>query len=159
MTGAWDETYDLLTVGSGAGAMCAALLGGLDPAALRKTVDRFNELARKGHDDDFKRGDRAFDRMAGDPTVMPNPTLGTVEEPPFYAAPIHLADVGTCGGLVTDADGRVLRRDKSPIPGLYACGNVAANCFGRSYPGPGITLGQSFIFGYRAARHALRIND
>ena len=135
-----------------------ASLCGLDPAALRKTVDRFNEFARKGHDDDFGRGDRAFDRMVGDPTVKPNPTLGTIEKPPLYAAPVNLADVGTCGGLLTDADGRVLREDKSAIQGLYACGNVAANCFGRSYPGPGITLGQSFIFGYRAAHHALRVN-
>ena len=42
--------------------------------------------------------------------------------------------------------------------GLYAFGNSAANCFGRSYPGAGITLGQSLIFGYRAARHALGVN-
>jgi 3-oxosteroid 1-dehydrogenase len=135
-----------------------ARLCNIDPAKLRKTVDRFNEFARKGHDDDFGRGDRAYDRMGGDPTCKPNPTLGTIEKPPFYAVQIHVGDVGTCGGLVTDADARVLRSDGAVIQGLYACGNSAANCMGRSYPGPGITLGQSFIFGYRAARHALRVN-
>jgi 3-oxosteroid 1-dehydrogenase len=132
---------------------------GLDPIALRRTIDRFNGFARNGKDEDFGRGNRAFDRLGGDPTNKPNPSLGTIEEPPFYAAPINLADVGTCGGLVTDPDGRVLRQDGTAIPGLYAFGNVAANCFGRSYPGPGITLGQSFIFGYRATRHALRVNQ
>ena len=30
---------------------------GVPPAQLRQTADRFNELARKGHDDDFNRGD------------------------------------------------------------------------------------------------------
>jgi 3-oxosteroid 1-dehydrogenase len=132
---------------------------GIDPANLRRTIERFNGFALKGHDDDFGRGDRTYDRMGGDPTCKPNPTLGAIEKPPFYAVQIHVGDVGTCGGLVTDVDGRVLRDNGSAIPGLYAFGNSAANCMGASYPGPGITLGQSFIFGYRAARHALRVND
>jgi 3-oxosteroid 1-dehydrogenase len=132
-------------------AQCA-----IDPAGLAATVARFNRFAATGRDEDFGRGDRAYDRMGGDPTCKPNPTLGAIERPPFYAAPIYVGDVGTCGGLVTDVDGRVLREDRSALEGLYACGNSAANCMGRSYPGAGITLGQSLIFGYRAARHALR---
>jgi 3-oxosteroid 1-dehydrogenase len=129
---------------------------GIDAAALEATVARFNRFAAAGRDEDFGRGNRAYDRMGGDPTCKPNPTLGAIERPPFYAAPIQLGDVGTCGGLVTDVDGRVLRADHSPIFGLYACGNSAANCMGRSYPGPGITIGQSLIFGYRAARRMTR---
>jgi len=131
---------------------------GIEPTALEASVARFNEFAVKGKDDDFNRGGRAYDRMGGDPTCKPNPTLGAIEKGPFYAAPVQVGDVGTCGGLVTDANGRVLRGDASPILGLYAFGNSAANCFGRSYPGAGITLGQSLIFGYRAARHALGVN-
>jgi 3-oxosteroid 1-dehydrogenase len=129
---------------------------GVDAAGLAATVARFNRFAAAGRDEDFGRGDRAYDRMGGDPTCKPNPTLGAIERPPFYAAPIYVGDVGTCGGLLTDADGRVLRADRSALQGLYACGNSAANCMGRSYPGAGITLGQSLIFGYRAARHAMR---
>ena len=132
---------------------------GIDPAALQATVARFNGFAATGKDEDFGRGDRAYDRMGGDPTCKPNPTLGAIEKPPFYAAPIYVGDVGTCGGLVTDIDGRVLRENRAPIMGLYACGNSAANCMGRSYPGAGITLGQSLIFGYRATLHALRANQ
>jgi 3-oxosteroid 1-dehydrogenase len=93
--------------------------------------------------------------MNGDPTCEPNPSLGAIEKPPFYAVRIYVGDVGTCGGLVTDEHGRVIKGESTPLGGLYACGNVAASCMGRSYPGPGITLGQSMIFGYRAARHAL----
>lgn len=127
---------------------------GIDPRALTGTADKFNWFARSGVDTDFGRGARAYERMNGDPTCKPNPNLGTIEMAPFYAVQIHVGDVGTCGGLLTDEDGRVLRASGEPITGLYACGNIAANCFGRSYPGPGITLGQSMIFGYRAAMRA-----
>jgi len=133
-------------------------LCGLPAEALRSTVERFNQFARNGKDEDFGRGNHAYDRMNGDPSNKPNPSLGTIEKGPFYAAQVDVGDVGTCGGLVTDPDGRVLRDDGSPIGGLFACGNVAANCFGRPYPGPGITIGQSMIFGYRAARAAMWAN-
>jgi len=132
---------------------------GLDAKTLRATVNRFNLFASTGRDEDFARGESPFQRMGGDPTVGPNPSLGAIDKPPFYATKIYVGDVGTCGGLVTDADARVLRDDGSAIPGLYACGNSAANCMGRTYVGPGSTLGQTYIFGYRAAHHALRIND
>lgn len=133
-----------------------AIQCGIDPKALAATVTRFNGFAASGRDEDFGRGGRAYDRLGGDPTCKPNPTLGAIERAPFYAAPIFVGDVGTCGGLVTDVNGRVLREDMSALPGLYACGNSAANCMGRSYPGAGITLGQSLIFGYRAARYAMQ---
>ncbi|MCV7081738.1 hypothetical protein H7H37_11155, partial [Mycolicibacterium insubricum] len=42
---------------------------GVPPEQLRRTADRFNELARAGHDDDFDRGDSAYDNYYGDPTT------------------------------------------------------------------------------------------
>jgi 3-oxosteroid 1-dehydrogenase len=129
---------------------------GLPAGSLEATVTRFNQFAADGRDVDFGRGNRAYDRMGGDPTCKPNPTLGPIQHPPFYAVQIYVGDVGTCGGVVTDHDARVLRPDGSPIEGLFACGNAAASCMGRSYPGAGVTLGQSLIFGYRAALRALR---
>lgn len=94
------------------------------------------------------------DRYHGDPTNRPNPSLGAIERPPFYAAAVYPSDVGTAGGLVTDADARVLRGDGSVIEGLYATGNSTASVMGRTYPGAGASIGASFVFGYRAARHA-----
>lgn len=123
---------------------------GIDAAGLREEVDRFNSFCRTGHDGDFGRGEQAFDRSHGDPTVKPNPNLDSIERGPFYAVRIHPGDVGTIGGLVTDADGLVLQESGESIPGLYAIGNTAASVFGEGYPGGGTSIAASFIFGYRA---------
>lgn len=126
----------------------------IDPATLRATVTRFNGFVAKGHDDDFRRGDRAYDRWLGDVTHKPSATLGPIEESPFYAIPVYPGDVGTYGGVVTDAQARVLRADGSVIPGLYATGISTASVMGRSYPGAGASVGPSFVWGYVAAKHA-----
>ena len=88
---------------------------------LRATAERFNELARKGHDDDFNRGDSAYDNYYGDPT-LPNPNLYPLGKPPYYAFQIILGDLGTSGGLRTDEYARVLRDDDTVVKGLYAVG-------------------------------------
>jgi 3-oxosteroid 1-dehydrogenase len=129
---------------------------GLDPAALRATVERFNAQARKGVDEDFGRGSAPYDNYWGDPTHKPNPNLGPIEKPPFLATRVYLGDLGTKGGLVTDEHARVLREDGSPIEGLYAAGNSTASVMGRGYPGPGATLGPAMTFAFLAARHAAR---
>jgi succinate dehydrogenase/fumarate reductase flavoprotein subunit len=125
---------------------------GVPPEALRRTADRFNELARKGHDDDFNRGDSAYDNYYGDPT-LPNPNLHPLSKPPYYAFQIILGDLGTSGGLRTDEHARVLRSDDSVVKGLYAVGNTSAAVMGRSYAGAGATIGPAMTFGYVAARH------
>lgn len=132
---------------------------GIDPNGLAETVERFNSFARKGVDEDFQRGASGYNRYYGDPAHKPNPNLGTIEEPPFYAVAIYPGDVGTCGGLVTDEHARVLREDSTPIPGLYATGNTTAAVGGRVYAGAGASVGPSMTFGYIAARHATGAND
>ena len=119
---------------------------------LRATADRFNELARNGHDDDYNRGDSAYDNYYGDPT-LPNPNLYPVGKPPYYAFQIILGDLGTSGGLRTDEFARVLRDDDSVVKGLYAVGNASAAVMGRSYAGAGATIGPAMTFGYVAAKH------
>ncbi|GAS92523.1 FAD-binding protein [Mycolicibacterium brisbanense] len=126
---------------------------GVPPDNLRATAERFNRLARAGHDDDFNRGDSAYDNYYGDPT-LPNPNLRPLGKPPYYAFQIILGDLGTSGGLRTDEHARVLRTDGTVIDGLYAVGNVSAAVMGRSYAGAGATIGPAMTFGYVAARHA-----
>src|SRR5690625_2362284 len=123
---------------------------------LRKTVDRFNGFARSGVDGDFGRGNSAYDRYYSDPSVRPNPNLGPLEKAPFDAIEFVIGDLGTKGGVVTDAHARVLREDGSVIEGLYASGNCSASVMGRTYPGPGSTLGPAVVFGLIAVRHLAR---
>lgn len=127
----------------------------MQPEKLVKSVERFNQLARAGKDVDFHRGDTAYDRFFGDPTVHPNPNLGTVEQGPFYAYRVYPGDIATWGGVITDTQARVLREDGSVIPGLYATGVSTAPVMGRTYPGPGASVGPSFVWGYVAAKHAM----
>jgi 3-oxosteroid 1-dehydrogenase len=125
---------------------------GVPAAELRATAARFNELARKGHDDDFDRGDSVYDNYYGDPT-LPNPNLYPLGDPPYYAFRIVLGDLGTSGGLLTDEYARVLRPDGTIVPGLYAVGNTSAPVMGRSYAGAGATIGPAMTFGFVAAKH------
>ncbi|WP_214325661.1 FAD-dependent oxidoreductase [Nonomuraea sediminis] len=132
---------------------------GVAPGRLRRTVDRFNGFARQGRDEDFHRGESAYDRYYGDPT-LPSPNLAELAKGPYYAIPIVPGDIGTKGGVVTDASARVLREDGTPIEGLYAAGNVSAAVMGETYPGPGATLGPAMTFGYVAATDiADRVRD
>lgn len=132
---------------------------GVDPATLSATVSRFNSYAEKGEDPDFHRGQAAYDKMYGDPRQQPNPCLRPLNEGPFYAFPIHAGDIGTNGGLLTDAKARVIGGDGAPIEGLYAVGNNAASSMGESYPGAGVTIGPALTFGYIAARDILGVNS
>jgi 3-oxosteroid 1-dehydrogenase len=124
---------------------------GIESAALAKTVARFNEFAQAGSDEDFHRGDSAYDRYYGDPRRRPNPCLAPLAMPPFYAIKIVPGDLGTKGGLRTDERARVLRGDGTPIAGLYAAGNTSAAVMGHSYAGAGATIGPAMTFGYLAA--------
>ena len=114
-------------------------------------MTRFNEFAATGKDEDFHRGDSAYDRYYGDPRRRPNPNLAPLAKPPFYAIKIVPGDLGTKGGLRTDERARVLRGDGTPIPGLYAAGNTSAAVMGHSYAGAGATIGPAMTFGYIAA--------
>jgi len=118
---------------------------------LEATVERFNGFAATGVDEDFHRGESAYDRYYADPRVRPNPSLHRIDRAPFYAVKIVPGDLGTKGGLLTDERARVLRPDGSAIEGLYAAGNVSAAVMGHTYAGPGATIGPAMTFGYLAA--------
>jgi len=125
----------------------------IDPFILKSSIDRFNGFVRNNRDEDFARGERAYDRWLGDPSHKPSETLGTIERPPFFAVPVVPGDCGTWGGVVTDEHARVLREDGSVISGLYATGVSTASVFGGTYPGPGASVAASFVWAYVAAKH------
>jgi 3-oxosteroid 1-dehydrogenase len=122
---------------------------GAPPARLVQTVTRFNDMVARGHDDDFRRGDEAYDRAfsGGELPLVP------IVKGPFHAAAFGLSDLGTKGGLRTDTQARVLDSAGAPIPGLYAAGNTMAAVSGTTYPGGGSPIGASMLFSHLAALH------
>lgn len=128
---------------------------GIDPAGLAATLAEFNRHAAQGHDPHFHRGESPQDRHLGDAT-RPHPCLAPLEQGPFTAIPIRPGTLGTCGGLVTDDDGRVLDRRGRPIARLYAAGNVSATVFADAYPGGGATLGSAITRAFAVGRALAR---
>lgn len=126
---------------------------GVDAKGLQQSVARMNGFAATGEDEQFGKGDDVFQRYYGDPSVKPNPCLAPVDKAPFYAVRLTPGEIGTKGGLLTDESARVVREDASVIEGLYAVGNCSAAVMGRTYPGPGATLGPAMAFGWLAAKN------
>jgi len=129
---------------------------GIDPAGLAATVERWNGFCDTGVDEDYGRGKSAYNRYYADPTNNPNPAMGPIGEPPFWAVPLWPGDVGTCGGATINHNAQVMRPDGSVIEGLYAAGNCTAPLAGPYYVGAGLSIGASAVFSFIAAKHAAR---
>ena len=128
---------------------------GVPADALGATVDEYNGFARNGVDERFGRGEAPWDRVVAGVvqphTDGPNKCLGVLDAPPYYAVQVVVTDLGTKGGVRTDASARVLRSDDSVIEGLYASGNTMAPALGRIYPGAGGPIGSAMVFSWLAA--------
>jgi hypothetical protein len=129
---------------------------GIKAGALEQTVARFNDMARDGSDRDFGRGASDHDHYHSDPS-QPHGNLGAIEHAPYFAVPIFLGNLGTKGGLRTDAQGHVMSMSGNQIEGLFACGNVAASWMGPGYPGAGGSLGPIMTAAYLCGNEAARV--
>lgn len=128
---------------------------------LPTAVERFNELAAAGKDDDFHRGENPVELIfngparpgndTGNPTMYPISKIG-----PYYATLVCAGALDTKGGPPANPSGQVLGVNGEPVPGLYAVGNCAANPSGQAYLAGGGTIGPYFTFGYLAAEHVAR---
>ncbi|HZJ85284.1 MAG TPA: FAD-dependent oxidoreductase [Syntrophomonadaceae bacterium] len=112
---------------------------GVPKDAFLTTVKRYNELAKKGVDEDY--GKRAA-------------CLTTIEKPTFYASPLGTALLVTLGGLQINEQLQVLDEEKNVIPGLYAAGNASGSYYANDYCVnlPGNSHGRAFTFGYLAGK-------
>lgn len=112
---------------------------------LKASVGRYNELVKKGFDEDFyKRRD----------------CMTTIEKPPFYAAHISIALLVTLGGLKINENMQVLDKNKKIIPGLYAAGNDSGSFYANDYcvTVMGNSHGRAYTFGYLAGKNILKLN-
>ena len=125
---------------------------GINADGLEETIANMNRYAQTGTDEEFGRGDSAYDRYYADPAIKPNPCLAPIVKAPFYAMRIEAGDFGTLGGLDTDTSARVKKADGGVFEGLFAVGNCSAAIL-PTYPGPGATLGPAMTMAYQAARH------
>ena len=115
-------------------------------------MQQHNRFAKRGEDEEFGKGSTDFDRHNGDPRHTPNPCLGPIDTPRFYAMAVYPSTLGSSVGLRADVDGRVLNESGEAIAGLFACGSDMASIMRGHYPGPGINLGPALVFAYRAAK-------
>ncbi|BCT75152.1 4-oxocyclohexanecarboxylate desaturase I [Sinomonas cyclohexanicum] len=148
---AGEPTPDYLIEGATLPELAAKI--GVPAENLVATVERFNAFAVTGEDPDFHRGQTAYDKYWGDAdNVWPNPSLGPLEQGPFYALEVVNGAFGTNGGIATDGAARVLDVDGAPIAGLFAVGNATESAYAAGYPGAGATLGPLMTMGYLAGR-------
>ena len=100
------------------GATLAELANAVDipVETLSESISRYNDQQRAGIDEDFGRN----------ATEMPV----ALEAPPFYAVCVKPAIHHTMGGLSVNTETQVLRADGTPIPGLYAAGEVTGGLHG-----------------------------
>lgn len=117
-----------------------AAKAGLPADALRQTVDSFNAAVANGTTLSLTPPRSTARKRAPMPIVTP----------PFYAAPMCGGITYSMGGLLIDADCRVLREDGHPIAGLYAAGSATGGLEGGPMAGYLGGLGKALTFGYRA---------
>ena len=78
-----------------------------------------------------------------------------IDTPPFAGYAVTCGITFTFGGLKIDGGGRVVDYESSPIPGLYAAGELVGGIFYYNYPG-GSGLMSGAVFGKIAGESAAR---
>ncbi|MCY4501611.1 MAG: FAD-binding protein, partial [Alphaproteobacteria bacterium] len=115
---------------------------GLDTAAVEASVARWNEACAAGRDEDFGR---------------PPGTMVPVDTPPYYGAPIWPVVSNTQGGPVHDTRQRIVNVFGTPIPRLYAAGELGS-AFGHLYLSGG-NIAECFVSGRIAGAGAAALTD
>ncbi|MDR2348372.1 MAG: FAD-dependent oxidoreductase [Bifidobacteriaceae bacterium] len=95
-----------------------AAAGKFDPAVLKATVERYNELCKLGVDEDFS---KPADKMLA------------LETPPYYLFRQDMSFHTSIGGIHTNRKFQVIDKDNNPIAGLYAVGTDGCELYRESY--------------------------
>ena len=114
-----------------------AKMTGMHADVLKKNVAEYNHWADIRHDGLFAKNPKY---------------IRHVNKAPYYAIQLVATSLGTLGGIKIDDKWEVVRKDDSPIKGLYAAGNDAGGMYGDSYPV--WFSGNAFGFSSWSGRHA-----
>ena len=111
----------------------------LPPKALKATVERYNELAHKGVDEDF--GKEAF-------------RLAPLEKAPFYGVKNAGYSLCTLDGIQINTHMNAIDTDGNTIPGLYVIGQDSGGYFANTYPNliAGMCAGRAATWGWLVGR-------
>jgi len=127
---------------------------GLAPSRLRATVDAFNAACQPGTFDHTIQDDCHTMGVTPPKSHWARP----IATPPFHGYSLRPGITFTYLGVKVDADARLIMRDGTTSPNMFAAGEVmAGNLLGKGYlAGIGMTIGSVFgrIAGREAARHA-----
>ena len=128
----------------------APKLEGVDPDQFIKTVREYNAAVQT----DVKFNPAVLDGRGTTGLEVPKSNWANVlDEPPYEAYAITCGITFTFGGLRTNDGGNVLATELTPIPGLYAAGELVGGMFCFNYPG-GTGLMSGAIFGRLAGNSA-----
>ena len=119
-----------------------AKIDGMNAQVAKESIERYNQLAKAGSDEDFgKSSQRMF----------------ALENGPFYAAECGVAlTLANLGGLESDSDCHVYNTEREVISGLYAAGAPQGGRFNVQYPISlkGLSAGMCMVFGKIAGENA-----
>lgn len=110
----------------------------VDPASLKRTVERWNESAQAGSDECFARINQ----------------LIALDKPPYYARKNVLNNLGSLGGLRINEQAQVVDNNGDVIPRLFAGGMNSGGWYGPYYPGSGTSIVGGLAFGRIAGEQA-----
>jgi len=106
------------------------------------TIERYNELAAAGHDEDFGK---------------PEKDLIALTTPPSFGCTSGAWMLCTLDGLIIKTDAQVLDANNEAIEGLYATGNASGAFFAHNYPElfVGVASGRGATMARHGVLHAL----
>ena len=110
---------------------------GIDPATLATTIATYNKYQQAKEDPEFKRTNMAL--------PLNKPNYCSIEIWPG----VHY----TMGGIKINGKAQALRKDGTPVPGLYAAGEVTGGVHGANRLGGNSTV-ETVVFGRIAGREA-----
>ncbi|MGW9403021.1 FAD-dependent tricarballylate dehydrogenase TcuA [Arthrobacter sp. NPDC055585] len=145
------EEYDMPGVSVETADTIAELAAkiGISPEQLEKTVTGFNNSI----DRSVPLDPNVLDGRAARTQPPKSNWASPIETGPFYAFGVTCGITFTFGGVRGDTHGRVLDETGTPIPGLFAAGEMLGGLFSTNYPG-GSGLAAGCVFGRRAGQLA-----